>query len=92
MSTSRPRTSTAETLRSSAVATLPATAALTVLTVVTAAGMGRLFNSTSYLGPVLGAAIAAHALAWLWRRLGLGSVAALLLSAAGIVLVTTWVV
>jgi transglutaminase-like putative cysteine protease len=74
------------------VATLPATTALTVLTVVTAAGMGRLFNSTSYLGPVVGAAIAAHGLAWLWRRLGLGSVAALLLSAAGIVLVTTWVV
>ena len=92
MSTPRSGTSTAETIRSSAVATLPATVALTLLTVVTAAGMGRLFNSTSYLGPVVGAAIAAHALAWLWRRLGLGSIAALVLSAAGIVLVTTWVV
>ncbi len=71
--------------------TIPTTVALTVLTVVTAAGMGRLFNSTSYLGPVVGAAIAAHALAWLWRRLGLGTTAALLLSAAGILLVTTWV-
>jgi transglutaminase-like putative cysteine protease len=92
VSTSRSETSTAETIRSSAVATLPATVALTVLTMVTAAGMGRLFNSTSYLGPVLGAAIAAHALAWLWRRLGLGSIAALVLSAVGVVLVTTWVV
>jgi transglutaminase-like putative cysteine protease len=73
------------------MATIPTTVALGILTVVTAAGMGRLFNSTSYLGPVVGAAIAAHALAWLWRRLGLGTVAALLLSAAGILLVTTWV-
>jgi transglutaminase-like putative cysteine protease len=73
------------------MATIPTTVALAILTVVTAAGMGRLFNSTSYLGPVVGAAIAAHALAWLWRRLGLGAVAALLLSAAGILLVTTWV-
>src|SRR5207302_1231991 len=88
VTTSRPA---AETIRSSAMATIPTTVALAVLTAVTAAGMGRLFNSTSYLGPVVGAAVAAHALAWLWRRLGLGSIAALLLSAAGILLVTTWV-
>ncbi|HEY1633679.1 MAG TPA: DUF3488 and transglutaminase-like domain-containing protein, partial [Acidimicrobiales bacterium] len=73
------------------MATIPTTVALAILTVVTAAGMGRLFNSTSYLGPLVGAAVAAHALAWLWRRLGLGTVAALLLSAAGILLVTTWI-
>ena len=91
MTVSRPAASRAETIRSSAMATLPTTAALAVLTAVTAAGMGRLFNSTSYLGPVVGAAVAAHALAWLWRRLGLGSIAALLLSAAGVLLVTTWV-
>ncbi|TMM10759.1 MAG: transglutaminase domain-containing protein [Actinobacteria bacterium] len=91
MTASPSTASKAETTRSAAMATLPATAALTVLTVVTAAGMGRLFNSTSYLGPVVGAAVGAHALAWLWRRLGVRSAAALLLSAAGVLLVTTWV-
>jgi hypothetical protein len=74
------------------MSTIPATIALTILTVVTAAGMGRLFNSTSFLGPVVGAAVGAHALAWLWRRLGLRSLASLLLSALGVLLVTTWIV
>ena len=92
MTSTRTAQSPAEALRSSAVASIPATAALTFLTLVTAGGMGRLFNSTSYLGPVVGAAIGAHLLAWLWRRLGLGTAPALLLSAIGVLVVTTWVV
>ncbi|MGH9074981.1 MAG: transglutaminaseTgpA domain-containing protein, partial [Acidimicrobiales bacterium] len=69
-----------------------ATAALTVLTVVTAVGLGRLFEGNSYLVPVLVAAVAAHALAWGLRRIRCPAFLGAPASALGILLVALWVV
>jgi transglutaminase-like putative cysteine protease len=57
--------------------TLPATLALTLLTVVVAIGLGRLFADGSFLSAVLAAAIGAHAVMWAARRLARGTLVGL---------------
>lgn len=69
-----------------------ATAALALLTVVTALGMGRLFRGTSYVGPVLVGAVTAHAAAWAGRRLRLPAPVAVVCSLAALVLAVVWTV
>ena len=66
--------------------------ALVGLTVAAVIGLGRLFSDASYLPPVLTVLLAAHALAWGTRRLGLGPLGAVLVSGVGLVLVVAWVV
>jgi transglutaminase-like putative cysteine protease len=66
--------------------------ALVAVTVAAAAGLGRLFADGAFAGPVLLAAVAAHALAWACRRTGLGLLASAGVSAAGLVLAVTWLV
>ncbi len=74
-------------------ATFPAaTLALGLLTLVTAASMGRLFLGSSYLGPVLVAAVTAHAVAYAWRRLSIPITLAFALSAVCVGLVAIWTV
>jgi transglutaminase-like putative cysteine protease len=64
--------------------------ALGALTVAAVLGMGRLFAGTRWIGPLVAAAVASHALATLLRRrrVPLGVVAVVM--AVGAVLVTTW--
>lgn len=69
-----------------------ATIALTVLTAVTAVGMGRLFSDTSFLVPVLGAALVVHGSAWACRRLGIGGILTLPISLGALLLVAAWTV
>lgn len=69
-----------------------ATAALTALTVVTALGMGRLFSDSSFAIPVLTAAVALHGSAWACRRLGIGGLLTLPISAGALLLVAAWTV
>lgn len=68
------------------------TAALTILTLVTAVGMGRLFSNSSFLVPVVAAALLVHGTAWACRRLGIGGLLTLPISAAALILVAAWTV
>ena len=65
--------------------------ALTVLTLVASLGMGRLFDNGRFALPMIAAAVVAHASAWLGRRLGLGLMTGLLLSACTVGLAIVWV-
>lgn len=69
-----------------------ATLALTALTVVTALGMGRLFSTSSFVVPVLGAALVVHGSAWACRRLGVGGLLTLPISIGALLLVAAWTV
>ena len=69
-----------------------ATAALTILTVVTALGMGRLFSDSSFVVPVLAAALVVHGSAWACRRLGVGGLLTLPISLGGLLLAAAWTV
>jgi len=69
-----------------------ATAALTVLTVVTALGMARLFSDFSFVVPVLAAALVVHGSAWACRRLGIGGLLTLPISLGALLLVAAWTV
>lgn len=69
-----------------------ATVTLTVLTLVTAAGMGRLFADGAYLVPVVVAGIAVHGAAWACRRFGLGALATLPVCLGALGLAATWTV
>jgi transglutaminase-like putative cysteine protease len=71
---------------------LPATLALTAVTVVTALGLGRLFATGAWVGPILVAAVGAHLVAWIARRTGLPAVVAYLLGAVVGALVVAWLV
>jgi transglutaminase-like putative cysteine protease len=57
--------------------TVPATLALTLLTVVVAVGLGRLFVDGSYIGAVAAAAVGTHASMWAARRWSLGTLVGL---------------
>ena len=72
--------------------TIPASLALATLTLVTAAGMGRLFHGTSWVAPVLGSAAACHMVCWLARRLGWPNVVGALLALVATFLVVVWAV
>ena len=66
------------------------TVSLAAMSLVAAAGLSRLFADRSFLLPVLFAAAAAHTVAWLGRRIGLGGLATIALGAATTVLLVTW--
>jgi hypothetical protein len=66
--------------------------ALSVMTLVAAGGMTRLFVGLTYLGPVLVAGATAHALSATWRGLGLRSAVSVLLSVVCAALISVWLV
>lgn len=70
---------------------LASAVALTALSVVAALGMGRLFVDGSFVLPVVIAALAAHFVSWLGRRMGLGLLAGLALSIVAVSVVIVWV-
>ncbi|MDQ3108024.1 MAG: DUF3488 and transglutaminase-like domain-containing protein [Actinomycetota bacterium] len=72
--------------------TLPATIALTLLTVAVAVGFGRLFADRDYLAPVVLAALAGHGVAWWCRRNDLPTGLAAMASLGAVALVAAWTV
>lgn len=68
------------------------TLALTALTASAAAGMGRLFAGHAYLVPFVAAAVAAHAVMWAGRRIGLALSATALAAMAATALAVGWFV
>ncbi|MGH9224229.1 MAG: transglutaminaseTgpA domain-containing protein, partial [Acidimicrobiales bacterium] len=66
--------------------------ALVWVTAAAALGLARLFADGSFAGPVLGAVIGGHAVAWGCRRLGLDLFKSALLSLAGLALAIAWFV
>ena len=65
---------------------------LAVVTVVAIASLTRLFADGSFLPPVVGAALASHALASVVRRRGVNPIAAAAISGVGLVLYVAWVI
>lgn len=63
-----------------------------VVTLTAALGLGRLFSSGSWAGPLLVTVVAAHALAVGGRRWGLGGAGGALVSVVGLAALVTWVV
>ena len=68
----------------------PATAALAAFDLLAAAGMGRLFQGSDWVVPVLGATAAAHALSWAARRARLTLWVAAPLIGLAVLLVLIW--
>ncbi|HEX2274519.1 MAG TPA: DUF3488 and transglutaminase-like domain-containing protein, partial [Acidimicrobiales bacterium] len=62
------------------------------LTVAAVVGLGRLFVDASFLAEVLALVLAGHAVAWGARRLDLGPVAAVAVSALGLLVAIGWVI
>jgi hypothetical protein len=62
------------------------------LTVAAVLGLGRLFVDGSFLPEVLTVVLAAHALAWGARRLDIGPLASVVVSAAGLLFAVGWVI
>lgn len=67
-----------------------ATLALAAVTAAVAVGMGRLFAGASYLLPLVGAAVVAHAAMWAGRWLRRSLALSALSAAGGVALVATW--
>ncbi|MCY4104431.1 MAG: transglutaminaseTgpA domain-containing protein [bacterium] len=63
----------------------------TAVTLATLAGGVRLFDGTSFLAPVLGAALLAHLLVALMRRAGRGVALSALVSLVGVAALQVWV-
>jgi transglutaminase-like putative cysteine protease len=72
--------------------TLAPTAALTLLTIVSAVSLGRLFADGSFLLPVLVTAVVCHAVAWGLRTRVLPPAVVVLASVVTVVLVISWLV
>ncbi|MEY2566470.1 MAG: hypothetical protein QOE35_999 [Actinomycetota bacterium] len=72
--------------------TLVPTVALTLLTIVSAVSLGRLFADGSFLGPVLLAAVVCHGLAWVLRTRGVSPPLVTVASLAAVVLLISWLV
>lgn len=66
------------------------TVALTLVTIVAAASLGRLFKDGSVIPPVIAAAIGAHLVAWGCRRLSMPPALTYLVSSTGVVLALAW--
>ncbi|HMC53477.1 MAG TPA: transglutaminaseTgpA domain-containing protein, partial [Acidimicrobiales bacterium] len=66
--------------------------ALALLTLVTSLGLGRLFTGDRWLGPLLVAPVAGHAVAWGLRRRRMAPAAAVVAGLAGVFLVSVLVV
>lgn len=71
---------------------LPPEIALFLVSVAAAGGLARLFSGAAFLGPVLVVVAAAHGLALVLRRLGVGTVLAVALSGLGLLITVSWVV
>lgn len=67
-----------------------AEAALCALTMATAAGMWRLFDDGSFFPPLLAHAVAAHVVAGVLRRRGVGAGASLVVTVGAALLALTW--
>lgn len=72
--------------------TLVPTIALSLLTVVSAVSLGRLFGDGSFLGPVFITAVTCHTVAWVLRTRGAPPAVAVLASVATVGLVVSWIV
>lgn len=72
--------------------TLPATVAITLLTLSVAVGFGRLFADAAFLGPVVLAALAGHGVAWWCRRNDLPTPIAAVASLGAVGLVAAWTI
>lgn len=72
--------------------TLPATVALTLLSLALAVGFGRLFADGSFLGPVVLAALAGHGVAWWCRRNDLPTSMAAVATIGAVALVGAWTI
>ncbi len=68
------------------------TATLAAVTLISAAGMGRLFAGLAFLLPVVVAVLVGHGLAYAGRRLGLGTTTTFALCALGVTLAVVWLV
>ena len=66
--------------------------ALALVTMASAAGLGRVFAGRQWVGPVLGTIAAVHLVGWLLRRGRVGSVVAVPVVAATIALMAIWTV
>jgi transglutaminase-like putative cysteine protease len=71
---------------------LPATAALALLTIASAAGFERVFSGHSWLGPVLLAAILVHTECWAARRWRVPQVIYVVLGLTTIWLIAAWTI
>jgi len=69
-----------------------ATVALTTLTLAGVFSLTRLFATNSYVGPVLGVALGAHAVSWIGRWLRWPPAVAALVAVATVGLLTSWLV
>jgi transglutaminase-like putative cysteine protease len=72
--------------------TLVPTVALTLLTIVSAVSLGRLFADGTFLGPVLVTALVCHALAWALRARPVPAVIVIAVSVGSIALLIAWLV
>ena len=72
-------------------AALFATLSLVAVTVAVAVGMGRLFHGGSYLLPLGGAAVVAHAAMWAGRRYALSLPVSAAAATAAVTLTAAWV-
>ena len=70
----------------------PTELAAVALTVAAVVGLGRLFADASFLPEVLALVLAAHAVAWGARRLGIGALAAAAASGVGLLVAVGWVI
>ncbi|HUZ44333.1 MAG TPA: DUF3488 and transglutaminase-like domain-containing protein [Acidimicrobiales bacterium] len=89
---SRPpgRTGRQADLGPAAWSSAPATAALAAFDLLAAAGMGRLFQGSGWLIPVVGSAATAHAVSWVARRVRLALWVAAPLAGVAVLLVLIW--
>ncbi|MDQ3979763.1 MAG: DUF3488 and transglutaminase-like domain-containing protein [Actinomycetota bacterium] len=77
---------------SSAMVEAGAEVALVAVSVAAVVSLARLFSNGRFLAPVLAAAVASHALAWMCRRWRVGLAAWSVLSGAGLILAVAWLV
>ncbi len=69
-----------------------ATVALAALTVVSAAGLFRLFSTSAWVGPVIGTILVVHLVCWALRRVRVGQLASVPAVVLTIVLMASWTV
>jgi transglutaminase-like putative cysteine protease len=72
--------------------TLPATLALTALTLSVALGFARLFSDWAFVGPAILATLAGHAVAWWCRRNRLAAGVSAIATLGAVALVAAWTV
>lgn len=73
-------------------ATIPATVALTLLTLAVAVGFGRLFADAAFLAPVVLATLAGHGVAWWCRRNDLPTPVAAVATLGAVGVIAAWTI